>query len=40
MFAYIVRRALQSVLVMASVAFVAFALFQYMGDPKIGRAHV
>ncbi len=33
MFAYIVRRALQSVLVMASVAFVAFALFQYMGDP-------
>jgi peptide/nickel transport system permease protein len=33
MFAYIVRRALQSVLVMAAVAFVAFALFQYMGDP-------
>ncbi|MBM3534726.1 MAG: ABC transporter permease [Alphaproteobacteria bacterium] len=33
MFAYIARRALQSVLVMASVAFVAFALFQYMGDP-------
>ncbi|MSP49599.1 MAG: ABC transporter permease [Alphaproteobacteria bacterium] len=33
MFAYIVRRALQSVLVMASVAFVAFTLFQYMGDP-------
>ncbi|MEI2777373.1 MAG: hypothetical protein V9G19_15630 [Tetrasphaera sp.] len=32
MFAYIVR-SLQSVLVMASVAFVAFALFQYMGDP-------
>jgi peptide/nickel transport system permease protein len=33
MFAYIVRRALQSVMVMAAVAFVAFALFQYMGDP-------
>ncbi len=33
MFAYIVRRALQSVLVMGAVAFVAFALFQYMGDP-------
>jgi peptide/nickel transport system permease protein len=33
MFAYIVRRALQSILVMAAVAFVAFALFQYMGDP-------
>ncbi len=33
MFAYIIRRALQSILVMAAVAFVAFALFQYMGDP-------
>ena len=33
MFAYIVRRALQSILVMGAVAFVAFALFQYMGDP-------
>jgi peptide/nickel transport system permease protein len=33
MFAYVVRRILQSTLVMLSVAFVAFALFTYMGDP-------
>ena len=33
MFAFIVRRLLQAVLVMLSVAFVAFTLFQYVGDP-------
>lgn len=33
MFAFIVRRLVQSVLVMLSVAFVAFTLFQYVGDP-------
>jgi peptide/nickel transport system permease protein len=33
MLAYVIRRLLQSTLVMAAVAFVAFALFTYMGDP-------
>ena len=33
MLAYIVRRLLQAVLVMLTVAFVAFLLFQYVGDP-------
>jgi peptide/nickel transport system permease protein len=33
MLAYIVRRLLQAVLVMLAVAFVAFLLFQYVGDP-------
>jgi peptide/nickel transport system permease protein len=33
MLAFIVRRLLQAVLVMLSVAFVAFMLFQYVGDP-------
>jgi peptide/nickel transport system permease protein len=33
MLAFIVRRLLQAVLVMLSVAFVAFLLFQYVGDP-------
>ena len=30
---FIIRRLLQAVLVMLSVAFVAFLLFQYVGDP-------
>ncbi|HEX2114456.1 MAG TPA: ABC transporter permease [Alphaproteobacteria bacterium] len=33
MIAFIIRRLLQSVLVMLTVAFVAFALFTYVGDP-------
>jgi peptide/nickel transport system permease protein len=33
MIAFIIRRVLQSVLVMLAVAFVAFALFTYVGDP-------
>ncbi|MBI3497271.1 MAG: ABC transporter permease [Proteobacteria bacterium] len=33
MLAFIIRRLLQSTLVMLAVAFVAFALFTYMGDP-------
>jgi peptide/nickel transport system permease protein len=33
MIAFIIRRLLQSVLVMLAVAFVAFALFTYVGDP-------
>jgi peptide/nickel transport system permease protein len=33
MFAFIVRRFAQAVLVMVTVAFVAFMLFQYVGDP-------
>jgi peptide/nickel transport system permease protein len=33
MFAFVVRRLLQAVLVMLTVAFVAFLLFQYVGDP-------
>ncbi|MDH5208507.1 MAG: ABC transporter permease, partial [Burkholderiaceae bacterium] len=33
MLAFIVRRLLQAVLVMLTVAFVAFLLFQYVGDP-------
>ncbi len=33
MLAFIVRRLLQAVLVMLAVAFVAFTLFQYVGDP-------
>jgi peptide/nickel transport system permease protein len=33
MFAFIVRRLFQAVLVMLSVALVAFSLFQYVGDP-------
>src|SRR5215470_47552 len=33
MLAFIIRRLLQAVLVMLSVAFVAFLLFQYVGDP-------
>ena len=33
MFAYIVRRALQGALVLFVVAFIAFAMFRFMGDP-------
>jgi peptide/nickel transport system permease protein len=33
MLAFIIRRLLQAVLVMLTVAFVAFMLFQYVGDP-------
>jgi peptide/nickel transport system permease protein len=33
MLAFIIRRLLQAVLVMLTVAFVAFLLFQYVGDP-------
>ncbi len=33
MFAFIVRRLVQAILVMLTVAFVAFLLFQYVGDP-------
>jgi len=35
MLAFVVRRLLQAVLVMLSVAFVAFLLFQYVGDPVL-----
>ena len=33
MLAFILRRLLQAVLVMPVVAFIAFMLFQYVGDP-------
>ena len=33
MAAFIVRRLLQSILVMLVVAFIAFLLFNYVGDP-------
>ncbi|MEO8278117.1 MAG: ABC transporter permease [Ideonella sp.] len=33
MFAFILRRMVQSVIVMLTVAFIAFMLFQYVGDP-------
>src|ERR1700759_450977 len=33
MLAFIFRRLVQAVLVMLSVAFIAFMLFQYVGDP-------
>ncbi|TSE33097.1 ABC transporter permease [Tepidimonas charontis] len=35
MLAFVVRRLLQAALVMLSVAFVAFMLFQYVGDPVL-----
>ena len=35
MFAFIVRRLAQAVVVMAVVAFIAFILFQYVGDPVV-----
>ena len=34
MLAYIIRRIVQSVLVMLAVALVSFALFRYVGDPS------
>ena len=35
MFAFIVQRLLQAVIVMVSVAFISFLLFQYVGDPVV-----
>lgn len=35
MFAFIVRRLAQAILVMVAVAFIAFMLFQYVGDPVV-----
>lgn len=35
MFAFILRRLVQAVIVMISVAFIAFMLFQYVGDPVV-----
>src|SRR3954468_16945203 len=35
MFAFILRRLLQAVLVMVVVAYIAFLLFQYVGDPVV-----
>ncbi|MBN9410260.1 MAG: ABC transporter permease [Burkholderiales bacterium] len=36
MLAFILRRLIQAVVVMVSVAFIAFLLFQYVGDPVVG----
>ncbi|MEC7539994.1 MAG: ABC transporter permease, partial [SAR324 cluster bacterium] len=33
MLSFIVQRLFQSIIVMISVAFVSFALFQFVGDP-------
>ena len=33
MLAFILRRLMQAVIVMLTVAFIAFMLFQYVGDP-------
>jgi peptide/nickel transport system permease protein len=35
MFAFVLRRLIQAVVVMISVAFIAFMLFQYVGDPVV-----
>jgi len=35
MFAFILRRLIQAVVVMVAVAFIAFMLFQYVGDPVL-----
>ncbi|MDO8889056.1 MAG: ABC transporter permease, partial [Hydrogenophaga sp.] len=35
MFAFILRRLAQAVIVMVSVALIAFLLFQYVGDPVV-----
>lgn len=35
MLAFILRRLIQAVIVMVSVAFIAFVLFQYVGDPVV-----
>src|SRR5512140_3440749 len=35
MFAFVLRRLLQAVIVMVAVAFISFMLFQYVGDPVV-----
>jgi peptide/nickel transport system permease protein len=35
MFAFILQRLIQAALVMITVAFIAFMLFQYVGDPVV-----
>ena len=35
MFAFILRRLIQAMVVMVVVAFIAFMLFQYVGDPVV-----
>jgi peptide/nickel transport system permease protein len=35
MLAFILRRLIQAVIVMVTVAFIAFMLFQYVGDPVV-----
>ena len=35
MLAFVIRRLLQAVVVMGVVAFVAFSLFQFVGDPVV-----
>ena len=35
MFAFVLRRLIQAVVVMITVAFIAFMLFQYVGDPVV-----
>ena len=35
MFAFVLRRLMQAVIVMIAVAFIAFLLFQYVGDPVV-----
>jgi peptide/nickel transport system permease protein len=35
MFAFILRRLMQAALVMVTVAFISFMLFQYVGDPVV-----
>ena len=35
MLAFVVQRLIQAIMVMVSVAFIAFLLFQYVGDPVL-----
>ena len=35
MLAFVLQRLIQAVMVMVSVAFIAFLLFQYVGDPVL-----
>ena len=35
MFAFLVQRILQAIVVMVAVAFIAFMLFQYVGEPVV-----
>ena len=35
MFVFILRRLIQALVVMVAVAFIAFMLFQYVGDPVV-----